>query len=140
VVVKLGFFVEAAPLAPPDPPGDDDDVVVTQFLLLSPTLPQLGAAPTETAEIAITAANMAATVSSTSIRFTLIHHLSCTRSFLQSLVSILECYLSWDHLPSLLALPSHDKTGHCWITTIQRSRLRHWLPLSQAPIHTGQSS
>jgi hypothetical protein len=49
------------------------DVVLTQFLLLSPTLAQLGSATAETAEIAITAAKMAATVRSTSIRFTLIH-------------------------------------------------------------------
>jgi hypothetical protein len=71
--------VEAAPGALSDPPGPvvvvvvDVVVVVTQFLLLSPTLAQSGAAPTETAEIAIAAANMAATVRSTSIRFTLIH-------------------------------------------------------------------
>ena len=51
----------------------DVDSVVTQFLLLSPTWAQLGSATAETAEIAITAAKMAATVRSTSIRFTLIH-------------------------------------------------------------------
>jgi hypothetical protein len=75
VVRTLGFFVEAAPGAFSDPPGPVVVVVVvvTQFLFDSPTLAQLGAAPTETAEIAITAANMAATVRSTSIRFTLIH-------------------------------------------------------------------
>ena len=67
----LGFFVEAAPGAFSDPPGPA--VEVTQFLLLSPTLAQLGAAPAEIAETAIAAANMAATVRSTSIRFTLIH-------------------------------------------------------------------
>jgi hypothetical protein len=65
--------VEAAPGAVSDPPGPVVVVVVTQFLLFSPTLAQLGAAPTETAETAIAAANMAATVRSTSIRFTLIH-------------------------------------------------------------------
>jgi len=46
--------------------------VGTQFLLLG-TWAQLGSATAETAEIAITAAKMAATVRSTSIRFTLIH-------------------------------------------------------------------
>ena len=52
----------------------DVDVVVvsTQFLLLV-TWAQLGAATTETAETAIATAKMAATVSSISIRLTLIH-------------------------------------------------------------------
>jgi hypothetical protein len=47
-------------------------VVSTQFLLLV-TWAQLGAATTETAETAIATAKMAATVSSISIRLTLIH-------------------------------------------------------------------
>jgi len=51
----------------------DSDVVVVQFWLLAPTLAQLGSATAETAETAITAANIAATVRSTTIRFTLIH-------------------------------------------------------------------
>jgi hypothetical protein len=50
----------------------DVDVVSTQFLLLV-TWAQLGAATTETAETAIATAKMAATVSSISIRLTLIH-------------------------------------------------------------------
>jgi len=53
-------------------PGPVVVVVSTQFLLLV-TSPQLGAATTETAETAIATAKMAATVRSTSIRFTLIH-------------------------------------------------------------------
>jgi hypothetical protein len=78
VVLKLGFFTEAWPLANPDPPGNvvdvdvDVDVVSTQFLLLG-TWAQLGSATAETAETAIATAKMAATVRSTSIRFTLIH-------------------------------------------------------------------
>src|SRR5215218_7752825 len=74
MVLTLGFFVEAAPCASSDPPGPDVVVVVdsTQLGLLG-TWAQFGAATTETAETAITAANMAATVRSTIIRFTLIH-------------------------------------------------------------------
>ena len=74
-VLMLGFFVEAAPPANSDPPGPVVVVVVVvvQFWLLSPTLAQLGSATAVTAETAITAANIAATVRSTIIRFTLIH-------------------------------------------------------------------
>jgi hypothetical protein len=50
----------------------DVTTVATQFGFLV-TSAQLGAATTEPAEIAIAAAKMAATVRSTSIRFTLIH-------------------------------------------------------------------
>jgi hypothetical protein len=64
--------VEAAPPEVSDPPGPDVVVVSTQLGLLG-TWAQLGAATAETAETAIAAANMAATVRSTSIRLTLIH-------------------------------------------------------------------
>jgi hypothetical protein len=65
--------VRALPLVDVDVVVDVDVIVVaTQFLLLG-TWAQLGSATAETAEIAIAAANMAATVSSASIRFTLIH-------------------------------------------------------------------
>jgi hypothetical protein len=79
-VVKLGLCRPALPLAFSALPGADvvvdvDVVVVgisTQFLLLG-TWAQLGAATAETAETAIAAAKMAATVRSISIRLTLIH-------------------------------------------------------------------
>jgi len=82
VVLMLGLFVNPPPPAFSELPGpvvvvvvDDDvdvDVVSTQLGLFG-TWAQLGSATAETAETAIAAANMAATVRSTNIRFTLIH-------------------------------------------------------------------
>ena len=82
VVLMLGLFVKPPPPAFSELPGpvvvvvvDDDvdvDVVSTQLGLFG-TWAQLGSATAETAETAITAANIAATVRSTNIRFTLIH-------------------------------------------------------------------
>jgi hypothetical protein len=74
VVEMLGLFVMPPPPEVSDPPGPDVvvDVVSTQLGLLG-TWAQLGAATAETAETAIAAAKMAATVRSISIRLTLIH-------------------------------------------------------------------
>ena len=87
VVLMLGLFVNPPPPAFSELPGpvvvvvveddagmvvDDVDVVSTQLGLFG-TWAQLGSATAETAETAIAAANMAATVRSTNIRFTLIH-------------------------------------------------------------------
>src|SRR5215207_7312084 len=76
----LGLFVNPPPPAFSELPGpvvvvvDDVDVdVVSTQLGLFGTWAQLGSATAETAETAIAAANMAATVRSTNIRFTLIH-------------------------------------------------------------------
>jgi hypothetical protein len=87
VVLMLGLFVNPPPPAFSELPGPvvvvvvevvagttvDDVVVVSKQLGLLGTWAQLGSATAETAETAIAAANIAATVRSTSIRFTLIH-------------------------------------------------------------------
>jgi hypothetical protein len=89
VVRMLGLFVRPPPCAFSDSPGPVVVVVVvsTQFLFLV-TWAQFGAATTETAETAIATAKMAATVRSTSIRFTLIHPPFLYSFFPTNLVSI----------------------------------------------------